>query len=88
MLTSDTLSSTEAANFLNLRIDYTLMLVRSGVIAATKRDGQWAIERSAVEEYRGRQNLRRLRSERLTQQRKRRSLRRTSGMTAQLSVGA
>jgi hypothetical protein len=81
-LEKETLSSTQTARLLNLRIDYTLMLVRSGIISATKQDGQWVIDRASAEAYRKRQNFRRSRSEQLEQRRERRASRTEETATA------
>ena len=48
----------EAARRLNLRLDYLLLLLRSGKIAARKQDGRWLVEARAVEERRRRLSAR------------------------------
>lgn len=52
------MTSTEAAHFLGLRIDYTLMLVRSGRLAGRKINGEWELDAASVEAYRQKQRAR------------------------------
>ena len=48
------INTVEAARRLNLRLDYLLLLLRSGKIPARKLDGRWLVDTKAVEERRKR----------------------------------
>jgi hypothetical protein len=67
----ETLSSTETARQLKHRVDYILMLTRSGILLGEKRDGRWLIDRDSVEAYRERQRSRRMRAESAAKRRQR-----------------
>lgn len=43
-------TATEVAREMGLRLDYLYMLLRSGRIPASKKDGRWEIPVSAVEQ--------------------------------------
>jgi excisionase family DNA binding protein len=52
------MTSTEAARQLGLRIDYVLMLVRSGRLTGAKSNGEWELDAESVEAYRRRRRAR------------------------------
>lgn len=48
------INTVEATRRLGIRLDYLLLLLRSGKIPARKLDGRWLVDTKAVEERRKR----------------------------------
>jgi excisionase family DNA binding protein len=58
-----TLTTAETARSLGVRLDYIYVLLRGGILSGERQDGQWAVKRSSVEQYRQTRRVRRPKAE-------------------------